>query len=87
MKSAVVALVILVTVASRASAATCTPTGFFRNAINLTAALVNPPGTVTGAVDATACHIAVYYDAGASGNNDVGVYLTNLTQDHKGAHR
>jgi hypothetical protein len=47
--------------------ATCTPTGFFRDAINMTAALINPPGTVSGTVDATGCNIAVYYSAGAGG--------------------
>lgn len=50
-----------------AQATTCTPTGFFRDAINMTATLVNPVGTVTGTVNATGCNIAVYYD-----NNGVG---------------
>ena len=54
-------------ISSRVSAATCTPTGFYRDSINMTAALINPPGTVTGTVDATGCNIAVYYSAGASG--------------------
>lgn len=42
------------------AAAVCTPTGFVRDAINLTAALINP-GDVTGDVDATGCNIGVYY--------------------------
>ena len=67
MRNAVLAVAIVLVVSSRASAATCTPTGFFRDLTNMTAALINPPGTVTGTVDATGCHIAVYYDAGASG--------------------
>lgn len=46
--------------ASTASAATCAPTGFN----GLTAVLVNPPGTVSGVVDATGCDIGVFYDAG-----------------------
>lgn len=50
-----------------ATAATCTPTGFSRDGINMTAALINPSGTVTGVVDATGCNIGVYYDAGHSG--------------------
>src|SRR5215217_8694101 len=44
----------------QAEAATCTPTGFN----GLTAALVNPSGTVTGTVDATGCNIGVYYSTG-----------------------
>lgn len=50
-----------------AEAATCTPTGFVRDSINLTAALINPPGTVSGDVDATGCNIAIYYSTGARG--------------------
>ncbi len=48
--------------------AACTPTGFFRDSINMTAALINPPLTVTGVVDATGCNIGVYYDAGNTGS-------------------
>jgi len=44
--------------------AACTPTGFMRDAINLTAALINPPGVVTGEVDATGCNIGIYYSGG-----------------------
>ena len=51
---------------STASAATCTPTGFYRDGMNMTAALVNP-GNVTGAVNATGCNIAVYYDQTGAG--------------------
>jgi hypothetical protein len=43
-----------------AVAATCSPTGFMRDSINLTAALINP-GDISGDVDATGCHIGVYY--------------------------
>jgi hypothetical protein len=43
-----------------ARAVTCTPTGFS----GLTAALVNPPGTVSGNIDATGCDIGVYYNTG-----------------------
>lgn len=67
MKNIASALVIALALASRVSASPCTPTGFFRDGIELTAALVDPPGTVTGTVDATGCNIAVYYGAGASG--------------------
>jgi hypothetical protein len=51
---------------AQASAA-CTPTGFFRDSINMTAALINPPGTVKGDVDATGCNIGIYYGPGAHG--------------------
>jgi Right handed beta helix region len=46
---------------------TCTPTGFVRDAINLTAAKINPSGTVTGDVDATGCNIGIYYGPGSRG--------------------
>jgi hypothetical protein len=53
------------------AAATCTPTGFYRDGINMTAAMINP-GDVSGAnVDATGCNIGIYYDAtGAGGTVD-----------------
>lgn len=53
-----------------AKSATCTATGFVRDNINLTAALINPPGKVTGDVDATGCNIGVYYGPGAHGKVD-----------------
>jgi len=46
--------------------AACTPTGFVRDSINLTAALINP-GTVHGDVDATGCNIGIYYGPGSHG--------------------
>ena len=49
-------------VAVPASAQTCTETGFEKDGINMTAATINPAGTVTGVIDATGCHIGVYYD-------------------------
>ncbi len=49
-----------------AASAACTPTGFVRDGINLTAALINP-GTVSGTVDATGCNIGVYYGPGSTG--------------------
>jgi hypothetical protein len=39
----------------------CTATGFVRDSINLTAALINPKTTVSGDVDATGCNIGIYY--------------------------
>ena len=60
--------VIILGVSPYASALpTCTPTGFMRDGINMTAALINPAGTVTGTVDAAGCNIAVYYDNNGEG--------------------
>jgi hypothetical protein len=47
-------------------AATCTPTGFYVDGINMTAAMINP-GSVTSIVDATGCNIGIYYDDGTDG--------------------
>ena len=44
--------------ASAMAASPCTPTGFVRDGIDLTAAQIN--GTVTGDLDATGCDIGVY---------------------------
>lgn len=73
------ALAIILATSSHAVAATCTPTGFVRDSLNMTAALIDPPGTVTGTVDATGCNIAIYYDsAGASGTvKNADVYGAN----------
>jgi hypothetical protein len=49
---------------SRVHAARCVATGFVRDSVNLTAALINPPGTVASMLDATGCNIAIYYDGG-----------------------
>jgi hypothetical protein len=45
---------------------TCTPTGFFRDGINLTAARLG--GTVAGKLDAAGCDIGVYYGPGSTGS-------------------
>jgi hypothetical protein len=45
----------------------CTPTGFVRDGIDLTARMINPPGTVSGTVDATGCNIGIYYGPGDTG--------------------
>lgn len=62
----VLAMLVLITV-SVSPAFACTPTGFFRDSINMTAALINPVDTVSGTVNAIGCNIAVYYDANGSG--------------------
>lgn len=45
----------------------CTATGFIRDGINLTAALINPSGTVSGTVDGTSCNIVIYYSSAGAG--------------------
>lgn len=47
--------------AGQVQASICTPTGFFRDGINMTAAKINP-GKIAGDVDATGCNIGIYYD-------------------------
>ena len=49
------------------AAPNCTSTGFFRDSINLTAAVIDPPGTFSGTLDATNCNIGVYYGPGIKG--------------------
>jgi hypothetical protein len=49
-----------------AAAASCTPTGFVRDGIDMTAAQIG--GDVTGSLDAGGCNIGVYYDNATSGN-------------------
>jgi hypothetical protein len=48
------------------AAAGCTPTNFFRDGINMTAAQIG--GDVSGSLDATGCNVGVYYDNTTSGN-------------------
>jgi hypothetical protein len=49
-----------------ARAATCTPTNFWRDGINLTAAQIG--GDVTQTLDASTCNIGVYYGPGTTGS-------------------
>lgn len=51
----------------QARAATCTPTGFYRDSMNLTAAVIDPPGTYTAVLNASPCNIGVYYSPGVHG--------------------
>lgn len=63
---------------SEARAQTCTPTGFMRDNINLTAAKINPPGVFSGDVNATGCNIGIFYGAGAKGTlNGASVHGAN----------
>jgi parallel beta-helix repeat protein len=64
--SALIATLLVVAAVPAVSAATCTPTGFYRDGINLTAAQIG--GDVTGPLNATGCHIGVYYGPGTSAN-------------------
>jgi parallel beta-helix repeat protein len=58
----------LATHAPSASAATsCTATSYYRDGKYLTAALINPSGTVSGDLDATGCDIGVFYGPGSTG--------------------
>ncbi|HLJ50488.1 MAG TPA: right-handed parallel beta-helix repeat-containing protein [Bryobacteraceae bacterium] len=59
------------------SAATCTPTGFIRDNINMTAVLINPSGTVSGDIDATGCNIGIYYDHGKGQVKNASVHDAN----------
>jgi len=55
--------------APSAAVATCTPTGFVRDSMNLTALLINPPGNVSGDINATGCNIGIYYSANGQVDN------------------
>jgi len=62
----IAAVAALATSSVAKASANCTPTGFFRDGINLTAAQIG--GSVTGALDATGCNIGVYYGPGTTGS-------------------
>jgi hypothetical protein len=66
--SAVIAMLLVAGLGTVASAAatSCTPTGFIRDGINMTAAQIG--GDVTGSLDAGGCNVGVYYDNSTSGN-------------------
>lgn len=60
---------------SSASAAGCTPTGFIRDGMNLTAAQIG--GAVTGPLNATGCNIGVYYDSSSGNVTGADIYGAN----------
>jgi hypothetical protein len=68
MKRAVATLVLAfaasIVGAGQALAVGCAATGFQRDGIDLTAAMINP-GDVTGTVDASGCNIGIYYGPGS----------------------
>ncbi len=53
----------------------CTPTGFYRDDINLTAAQIG--GNVTGNLDATGCDIGVYYGPDTTAGSVTGATIAN----------
>jgi hypothetical protein len=59
------------------AADSCTPTGFVRDSINLTAAVINPSAPVVGEVDATGCNIGVYFDTGTGLINGADIHGAN----------
>jgi hypothetical protein len=56
-----------------AAATSCTPTGFTRDGINMTAAQIG--GNVTGTLDAGGCNIGVYYDNNTPPGNVTGAEI------------
>ncbi len=77
MRRTAFALALVVAAVAAPRATSCTPTGFFRDSINMTAALINS-GDVTGVVNATGCNIGVYYGPGAGGRvHDAEVFGAN----------
>jgi hypothetical protein len=67
----------LMALASTSAMADCTPTGFVRDSINMTAAMINPTSTVSGSVNATGCNIAVYYDTGSGTVDNANIFGSN----------
>lgn len=63
----VLAILALVFAPQTVDAAVCTPTGYSQGGVNLTAALINPGNISGGEVDATGCHIGIYYGPGSAG--------------------
>jgi len=60
MKRSAVLCLFLGVFALTLQASTCTTTDFYRDGINMTAAVINPADPVIGTVDATGCNIGVY---------------------------
>ena len=73
--SALIATFVVASIPAVASAATCTPTGFFRDGIEMSAAQIG--GNVTSTLDATGCNIGVYYDAASGNVSDADIFGAN----------
>ncbi len=69
--SSAAAAAIAIVLCTASAYATCTPTGYVKDGINQTAAMINP-GDLSGplTVDATGCNIGIFYGPGASGTVD-----------------
>ena len=81
--SAIVATMAVAAVpAATMAASICTPTGFIRDGINLTAAQIG--GTVTGTLDATNCNIGVYNPTSVSGADIFGARLLRRRRQRRG---
>ena len=68
---------LVLALSSQSAFAACTSTGFIRDSINMTAAQINPIGTVSGDVDATGCNIGIYYDRGVGTINKATIHGAN----------
>jgi hypothetical protein len=77
MRKVTLVFALVLGISSHVLAATCTSTGFIRDSINMTAAMINPTGTVTGTVDATGCNIGIYYDGGHDAKVSADVFGSN----------
>ena len=75
--SGALAASMLATFAAPVAATPCTPTGYVRDGINLTAALIDPTSPVTGEVDATGCNIGVYFGSGTGLVRDADIHGAN----------
>lgn len=65
-------LALVVGTFSPAAKAACTPTGFYVDGINMTAALINPGQFNGQTLDATGCNIGIYFDDGTDGGAGAG---------------
>ena len=73
MKHLVLGLLAAAAVSNASPAQACVPTGFMRDSINLTAALVNPL-VINNPVNATGCDIGIYFSHGPASVNNTEVY-------------
>jgi hypothetical protein len=74
-----VAVMSFVHISGARAATSCTATGFIRDGINLTAAVIPTTGSpnVTTTVNASTCNIGVYYGPGITGKVSTQVYGAN----------
>ena len=65
--SLIAGVVLAVAVGASSAVAACTPTGFFRDSMDLTAAVIATGDISDQTIDATGCNIGIYYGPGTSG--------------------